>query len=129
MAAYHPPSIHADVFVNLLLCMNGKLSLLLSKGSQKELRRDQDFRLKHFAGDVTYCVDGFLDKNKDTLFMDIKRLFYNSKNTELKAMWPDGAASKTEVTKRPPTAGTVRGAALGVMSLSAGYGVPGVLAC
>lgn len=75
-------------------------------GTQKDLRRDQDFRLKHFAGDVTYCVDGFLDKNKDTLFMDIKRLFYNSKNTEIKAMWPDGAVSKTAVTKRPPTAGT-----------------------
>eukprot|EP00730_Choanoeca_flexa_P005620 TRINITY_DN11985_c2_g3_i1.p1 TRINITY_DN11985_c2_g3~~TRINITY_DN11985_c2_g3_i1.p1 ORF type:complete len:1067 (+),score=311.13 TRINITY_DN11985_c2_g3_i1:157-3201(+) len=76
-----------------------------SKRDEKALRHDIDFRLKHFAGDVTYQVTGFIEKNVDTLFQDLKRLLYNSKNTELKAMWPEGAQDITAVNKRPVTAG------------------------
>ena len=45
--------------------------------SDKTLEHDRDFRVKHYAGDVTYTVIGFIDKNKDTLFQDFKRLLYN----------------------------------------------------
>ncbi|XP_032822057.1 unconventional myosin-Id isoform X1 [Petromyzon marinus] len=65
------------------------------------------FRIRHYAGDVTYSVDGFIDKNKDTLFQDFKRLMYNSTNHVLKEMWPEGKLSITEVTKRPLTAATL----------------------
>ena len=34
----------------------------------------QEFRLLHFAGDVTYNVKGFLDKNNDLLFRDLKEV-------------------------------------------------------
>ena len=34
----------------------------------------QEFRLKHFAGDVTYNTKGFLDKNNDLLFRDLKEV-------------------------------------------------------
>uniref|UniRef100_A0A8C7PCZ7 Myosin IG n=1 Tax=Oncorhynchus mykiss TaxID=8022 RepID=A0A8C7PCZ7_ONCMY len=54
-----------------------------------------------------YSVEGFLDKNKDPLFQDFKRLMYNSSNPVLKEMWPDGQLSITEVTKRPLTAATL----------------------
>jgi len=37
----------------------------------------RDFRILHYAGEVTYCVLSFIDKNKDTLFQDFKRLLYN----------------------------------------------------
>ncbi|XP_042332363.1 unconventional myosin-Id isoform X1 [Sceloporus undulatus] len=73
----------------------------------KNLEFDRDFRIKHYAGDVIYSVTGFIDKNKDTLFQDFKRLMYNSSNLVLKKMWPEGKLSITEVTKRPLTAATL----------------------
>jgi myosin-1 len=45
--------------------------------SDKTLEFARDFRIRHYAGDVTYKVTGFIDKNKDTLFQDFKRLLYN----------------------------------------------------
>ena len=60
-----------------------------------------------FAGDVIYCVDGFLDKNRDTLFDDFKRLLYHSKNPTISSMWPEGEKSITTITRRPLTAGTI----------------------
>ncbi|NXA44696.1 MYO1G protein, partial [Nothocercus julius] len=75
--------------------------------ADKTMEFGRDFRIKHYAGDVTYSVEGFLDKNKDTLFQDFKRLLYNSADPVLRAMWPDGEQSITEVTKRPLTAATL----------------------
>ncbi|KJE97204.1 brush border myosin I [Capsaspora owczarzaki ATCC 30864] len=74
--------------------------------NEKSLESNRDFVLKHYAGDVVYNVNGFLAKNKDTLFQDLKRLLYQSKNGTIKTMWPEGAADIKEVTKRPVTAGT-----------------------
>uniref|UniRef100_A0AAY4CWS4 Unconventional myosin-Id n=1 Tax=Denticeps clupeoides TaxID=299321 RepID=A0AAY4CWS4_9TELE len=54
-----------------------------------------------------YSVLGFIDKNKDTLFQDFKRLLYNSSNPVLRSMWPEGKLGITEVTKRPLTAATL----------------------
>ncbi|XP_042161839.1 unconventional myosin-Id isoform X1 [Oncorhynchus tshawytscha] len=75
--------------------------------TDKSLEFDRDFRIRHYAGDVVYSVVGFIDKNKDTLFQDFKRLLYNSSNPVLKMMWPEGKLSITEVTKRPLTAATL----------------------
>ena len=38
---------------------------------------------------MTYTVLGFMDKNKDTFFQDLKRLLYNCKLPALKEMWPE----------------------------------------
>ncbi|XP_068091296.1 unconventional myosin-Ig-like isoform X2 [Hyperolius riggenbachi] len=75
--------------------------------TDKTMAFNRDFRIKHYAGCVTYSVEGFLDKNKDTLFQDFKRLMYNSKDPVLRDMWPDGQMSISEVTKRPLTAATL----------------------
>uniref|UniRef100_A0A673BNV4 Myosin ID n=1 Tax=Sphaeramia orbicularis TaxID=375764 RepID=A0A673BNV4_9TELE len=93
--------------------LNGKLAKHAHYTSRKlsptdkSLEFDRDFRIKHYAGDVVYSVVGFIDKNKDTLFQDFKRLLYNSSNPVLKGMWPEGKLSITEVTKRPLTAATL----------------------
>ncbi|KAM4689823.1 unconventional myosin-Ig [Discoglossus pictus] len=75
--------------------------------TDKTMEFTRDFRIKHYAGDVTYSVEGFLDKNKDTLFQDFKRLMYNSQDPVLRDMWPEGQLSISEVTKRPLTASSL----------------------
>lgn len=67
------------------------------KPMDKELQHKTQFRIKHYAGDVVYAVNGFLDKNKDTLFQDFKRLMYKSKNPLVSGMWPEGAQDITKV--------------------------------
>ncbi|VDK51705.1 unnamed protein product [Anisakis simplex] len=75
--------------------------------SDKTLAFEDNFRIKHYAGDVTYSVAGFIDKNRDTLFQDLKRLLFNSKNALASSIFPDGEKAVTEVNKRPLTAGTM----------------------
>ncbi|XP_076864280.1 unconventional myosin-Ig [Brachyhypopomus gauderio] len=75
--------------------------------TDKTMEFNRHFRIRHYAGDVTYSIEGFLDKNKDPLFQDFKRLMFNSSDSVLKEMWPDGKLSITEVTKRPLTAATL----------------------
>lgn len=67
------------------------------KPMDKELQHRVQFRIKHYAGDVVYNINGFLDKNKDTLFQDLKRLLYKSRNPIISKMWPEGAQDITIV--------------------------------
>jgi myosin-1 len=73
----------------------------------KVLGHAENFLVKHYAGDVVYTVSGFIEKNRDSLFQDLKRLLWNSKNKTLRSMWPEGADHITKTTKRPQTAGTL----------------------
>ena len=45
--------------------------------TNKELQRDEQFLIRHYAGNVTYTIAAFIDKNKDPVFQDFKRLLYN----------------------------------------------------
>lgn len=69
---------------------------------QKTLGRDE-FRLVHYAGDVTYNVHGFLDKNNDLLFRDLKEAMASCKNEIITKCFPSSDISSK---KRPETAVT-----------------------
>ncbi|XP_073971326.1 unconventional myosin ID [Rhodnius prolixus] len=77
------------------------------KPMDKQMAHKTQFRIRHYAGDVVYNISGFMDKNKDTLFQDMKRLLYSSSNSTIASMWPEGAMDITKTTKRPLTAGTL----------------------
>lgn len=70
--------------------------------TRKTLQRDE-FRLVHYAGDVTYRVEGFLDKNNDLLFRDLKEVMSNSENIIMSKTFP---MTELNSKKRPDTAAT-----------------------
>ncbi|KAM3962652.1 LOW QUALITY PROTEIN: unconventional myosin ID [Aphomia sociella] len=75
--------------------------------TDKKLKHSVDFRITHYAGDVTYSVSGFMDKNKDSLWQDLKRLLHGSSNASLALMWPEGGEHIQKTSKRPPSAATL----------------------
>ncbi|XP_072244088.1 unconventional myosin-Ih [Leuresthes tenuis] len=75
---------------------------LADKLTRKTLERG-DFRLLHYAGEVTYCVVGFLDKNNDLLYRNIKDLMCQSKNAIVRECF---ATMETENKRRPETVAT-----------------------
>ena len=77
----------------------------------RSIFRFQEFRLKHYAGDVVYNVNGFVDKNNDLLFRDMKEVLSFSEDALISGMFP---AAELESKKRPPT---VRSLLLSLMLL------------
>ncbi|KAJ1679678.1 class II myosin, partial [Spiromyces aspiralis] len=63
---------------------------------------DQNFTVKHYAGNVTYTIDGMTDKNKDQLQKDLLELCKASGNRFLQDLFPEPL--NTDARKRPPTA-------------------------
>ncbi|KAJ9584130.1 hypothetical protein L9F63_021539 [Diploptera punctata] len=72
------------------------------KDLQKTMTREE-FCLKHYAGDVIYNVEGFLDKNNDLLFRDLREIMSETTNSITKEVFP---ASDVTTKKRPETAAT-----------------------
>ncbi|CAG0894871.1 unnamed protein product [Darwinula stevensoni] len=72
-------------------------------GKRSSIDSLDEFCLVHYAGDVTYKVRGFLDKNNDLLFRDLKEAMSESSNEIVRACFP-----KEEILakKRPPTVAT-----------------------
>jgi len=80
--------------------------IAIAKGASDKSVPQDAFVIKHYAGDVTYTVTGFLDKNTDTLFKDLARLMFSSGNSVLKSCFPEGDESTwAGASKRPLTAG------------------------
>ncbi|SSD60113.1 probable Myosin-1 [Saccharomycodes ludwigii] len=65
--------------------------------------RGNKFVIKHYAGDVTYDIDGISDKNKDQLQKDLVDLIGTTTNQFLSTIFPDTISPDSK--RRPPTAG------------------------
>uniref|UniRef100_H2YMX0 Myosin motor domain-containing protein n=1 Tax=Ciona savignyi TaxID=51511 RepID=H2YMX0_CIOSA len=63
----------------------------------------EEFRLVHYAGEVTYSVKGFLDKNNDLLYRDLKVAMSESKHDIIKQAFPVTELARL---KRPETVGS-----------------------
>ncbi|XP_021042914.2 unconventional myosin-Ih [Mus pahari] len=62
-----------------------------------------EFCLLHYAGEVTYCTKGFLEKNNDLLYRHLKEVLCSSKNSILRECF---LVAELENRRRPPTVGT-----------------------
>ncbi|KAI9171867.1 Myosin-1 [Paramyrothecium foliicola] len=65
--------------------------------------RQGNFIIKHYAGDVSYTVDGITDKNKDQLLKGILGLIQNSGNQFVHTLFPEQIDQDNR--KQPPSAG------------------------
>jgi len=65
--------------------------------------RQGNFIIKHYAGDVSYTVDGITDKNKDQLLKGLLNLFGQSSNGFVHALFPHEVDQDNR--KAPPSAG------------------------
>ncbi|ELR61886.1 unconventional myosin-Ic isoform X1 [Bos indicus] len=75
---------------------------LADQRTRKSLDRGE-FRLLHYAGEVTYNVTGFLDKNNDLLFRNLKETMCSSENPILGQCFDRSELSDK---KRPETVAT-----------------------
>ncbi|XP_072445298.1 unconventional myosin-Ic-like [Chiloscyllium punctatum] len=75
---------------------------LADQKTRKTLVREE-FRLLHYAGEVNYNVTGFLDKNNDLLFRNLKEAMCESGNGILQQCFERG---ELDDKKRPETAAT-----------------------
>ena len=58
---------------------------------QKPDRFNNNFSVQHYAGEVSYDVDGFLEKNTDRLHADISNLFKKSRQQIIHKLFTDPA--------------------------------------
>lgn len=63
---------------------------------KKTINKDE-FRLRHYAGDVAYRVQGFLDKNNDLLFRDLKETMTHTSNMIVTAVFPKVRTTLTHI--------------------------------
>lgn len=66
--------------------------------------RMEGFIIHHYAGIVTYNVQGFCDRNRDVLFPDLVELMQSSSNAYLRSLFPHQINTNNK--SRPTTAGS-----------------------
>ncbi|XP_037079375.1 unconventional myosin-If-like [Pollicipes pollicipes] len=73
-------------------------------------RNKEGFIIHHYAGKVSYDVDGFCERNRDVLFNDIVEVMQSSTSEFLRSLFPENLSKSSK--SRPTTAGSkIRGQA------------------
>ena len=67
---------------------------------EKIIKKDTAFIINHYAGAVTYDADGFLVKNKDTLYQDLYDVVSSSKELKLSSLFPKTSNDDKNNSKR-----------------------------
>ncbi|XKL69082.1 hypothetical protein PGB90_006851 [Kerria lacca] len=74
---------------------NGHFRLNIPRSSKlkmhRELRDDEGFLVRHFAGAVCYKTDQFIEKNNDALHANLEGLILESKNPFLQNLFENGS--------------------------------------
>jgi myosin heavy subunit len=70
------------------------------RNAGKSYRPDEAFVVKHFAGDVTYAVEGFKDKNMDPMTDSNEEMFRGSTVAVLPVLFPEAAPTKPGARKK-----------------------------
>nr|CAD7461900.1 unnamed protein product [Timema tahoe] len=73
-------------------------------GHQHYQSCSEGFIIHHYAGIVTYNVEGFCDRNRDLLFPDLIELMQSSENEFIRSLFPDQLDSNSK--SRPTTSGS-----------------------
>ena len=60
--------------------------------SKEKMLKNGQFKIKHYAGDVAYFIEGFLSKNKDTLVPDCTAAVRKSKNSLVQSLFPHSSS-------------------------------------
>ena len=92
--AHADPTAADQTFVQRLNALSGNPNFAPRQGQ---------FVIKHYAGDVSYAVEGMTDKNKDQLLKDLLNLVGNSSNHFVHTLFPEQVDQDNK--RRPPTAG------------------------
>lgn len=82
---------------------NGHFRLSVPRSSKlkihRELRDDEGFLVRHFAGAVCYKTDQFIEKNNDALHANLEGLILESKNAFLQNMFKNGSNLSANMNK------------------------------
>ncbi|XP_046534992.1 unconventional myosin-Ia [Equus quagga] len=93
--------------LNQLFSKHGHYESKVTQNAQRQYDHTMGlscFRICHYAGKVTYSVNGFIDKNNDLLFRDLSQAMWNAQHPLLRSLFPEGDPKQASL-KRPPTAG------------------------
>ncbi|XP_071818776.1 unconventional myosin-VI-like isoform X2 [Apostichopus japonicus] len=64
--------------------------------SHRNLRDDEGFIIRHFAGAVCYQTNEFIDKNNDALHASLEAIIQESKDSFLKSLFPQRSNKKVQ---------------------------------
>ncbi|KAF7273349.1 hypothetical protein GWI33_013937 [Rhynchophorus ferrugineus] len=90
------PHIHTDgdYLTRLEQCCSGHMHCLID-----EVNSPNSFQIRHFAGPVTYKIQGFVEKNQDNLPKDHSRVMFRCDLKIMQELFPEGNPKRCNVKK------------------------------